>query len=90
MLSQLTLEQLQEWEAYNAIDPIGEWREDYRIAKLESMVMNIALSVWGKEGSTLTSPKDFMPEFYQDQEEVKRKHLQQIKEMFLGLSEEGG
>ena len=41
MLEQLTSEQLTEWFAYENIEPFGEWREDYRIAQLCALIVNM-------------------------------------------------
>ena len=45
MLEQLTSSQVSEWMVYNRLDPIGEWRADYRIAVLCSTIANIGNSV---------------------------------------------
>ncbi len=44
------------------MEPIGEWRADYRIALVCSIIMNLAQSIYAKKGThpTPTTPKDFM------------------------------
>lgn len=37
-------QQLQRWLWYEAVEPFGELREDWRTAKLEAMAHNIAVS----------------------------------------------
>lgn len=58
----LTIRQLNEWRAYNELSPIEEWREDYRFASLESLIMNIALTMSSKKGHKpkLTKPLDYL------------------------------
>ena len=49
----LTSSQLSEWEAYDKIDPIGEWREDLRMAVLAALIENIYISIYcTKQGET--------------------------------------
>ena len=61
-MDQLTFFQISEWEAYDRIDPIGDWRDDFRGAKLESLLVNIVNQLFAKKGHTpvITSPLDFM------------------------------
>lgn len=53
MLDQLQPEQLDEWLAYDSIEPFGEERADLRSALAASALCN----TWGAE----TMPADFMP-----------------------------
>jgi len=87
LLQQLTLSQLQEWEAYDKIDPLGEERMDLRFAMLESLIMNLFLSVFGKEGTQLTTPKEFLPRFYVNLEEEKGKSIKKIKDMLMTFAD---
>lgn len=60
-MERLTAYQLAEWEAYDKLDPIGTWRDDYRMAYLASLMNNITISVHGKKGAKHSLPIDFMP-----------------------------
>ena len=73
LLDQLTSRQLSEWEAYDRLDPIGEWRVDFRMASLEAFISNIVTKIWGEKGSKLSTPLDFMTEWDKEKldEEVK-------------------
>lgn len=59
----LTSVQLSEWEAYDRLDPIGTWRDDYRMASIESTLVNIHNAMNTKEGErpTQTAAIDFLP-----------------------------
>ncbi len=61
-MDQLTASQISEWEAYNKIDPIGSWREDYRIASLSALIENIVTTLYGKKGikKKVCTPLDYM------------------------------
>jgi len=59
-LDQLTSIQLSEWEAYDRLDPIGTWRDDFRMALLASIITNVAMGMAGVKGK-MTKPLDFMP-----------------------------
>ena len=69
----LNSEQISEWQAYDQLEPIGEWRADYRIGILCSLISQIAIAVFGKKesGSSNISPIDFMPDWAGDFEESK-------------------
>lgn len=82
MLDVLTSYQLSEWEAYDRLDPIGEDRADFRIARLISVVENIARTVWGEEGVEMTIPADYMPEWdKEDEDDIESKKRQTVEEM---------
>ena len=89
-MDNLTSRQLSEWEAYDKIDPIGSWRDDFRIAKLESLLTNIVQQLYAKKGSapTITTPLDFMPDWSGDRVEKKPENnlADQIKQVFSGIA----
>jgi hypothetical protein len=82
--------QLSEWEAYDRIDPIGTWREDFRMAYLCSLVTNLVISVHGKKGAKTTNVIDFMPEWGKHEEdkviESGKSLAEQIKEVFGSIA----
>lgn len=64
MLEELTSSQITEWLAYNELEPIGEWRGDFRIAILCSVIVNLAGAAWGRKGKhKIATPADFMPDW---------------------------
>jgi hypothetical protein len=88
-LDELTGEQINEWEAYDRIDPIGTWTEYFRMACLESIITNLAIGIHGKEGTKLTSPMDFMPDWAKGEEkqEIKQQSVESMKELLMGIAE---
>jgi hypothetical protein len=58
LLGQISARQLNEWLAYDSIDPIGSWRADLRAGIIASTVANAHIAK-GKR----TKPQDFMPKF---------------------------
>jgi len=91
-LDELTSVQLSEWEAYDRLDPIGKWRDDFRIASLTSVVTNIARTLYhdSKKGElVLTSPSDYMPKWNIDEEE-EEEVLEDLPEgMFRSWTNQG-
>lgn len=90
LLDHLTREQLDEWEAYDRIDPIGEWRAEFRAAKLESLITNMVRLIYRdpkKPDPPLTTALDFMPDFDVDNVErdpkVKRQSVEEQKAILL-------
>jgi hypothetical protein len=51
---------LSEWEAYDRLDPIGKWRDDFRMSFLASLITNLMIRAYGKKGARLTEVKDFL------------------------------
>jgi hypothetical protein len=69
----LTGMQISEWEAYDKLDPIGTWRDDFRMAKIESLLVNIANALYHKQGDEpkVTTPMDFMVKWGEEVEETE-------------------
>lgn len=88
MLNELTSVQLSEWEAYDRLDPIGEWRADFRTASLISKIVNIAQAIWGEEGVEMTVPLDFMPEWDKEDsiEPKKQQTVEEMKQVMLSMA----
>ena len=59
LLDQLSSSEISEWIAYNRIEPIDSNTIGW--ATLCSVVSNIAISIYGKEGRKYTTPADFVP-----------------------------
>lgn len=64
MLERLTSEQILEWEAYNVLEPIGDWRGDFQTALLCCTISNLVKSIYGQKGGfTPSKITDFMPDW---------------------------
>jgi hypothetical protein len=62
LLDHLTAPQLAEWRAYDRIEPIGGYREDYRLAQVCHLMFELAQSAYGDgKRRTKSSIWDFMP-----------------------------
>jgi hypothetical protein len=85
-LEQLTAHQLVEWEEYNKIDPVGEWRNDFKFALLLSTITNLMISAYGKQGSKLTKLEDFLIEWEGGKQEEKKQSVVDMKNVLLGLA----
>ena len=90
-MDQLTSKQISEWEAFDRIDPIGKWREDFRFAKLESLLINIVNQLYHdpKKGKpAMTSPLDFMPDWSGEfkYQEPKKQSVEEMKEVLMSIA----
>jgi hypothetical protein len=86
LLDNLTHKQIQEWEAYDRIDPIGTWRDDFRMAKLASLIENIAYNVYFRkpgEDPKWVTPEDEMPNWSGDKK--KEEPGQTVEQMKLAM-----
>lgn len=85
LLNQLTSRQVTEWLAFNELEPIGDWRADYRTAMLISVMVNIARAVWGSSGKReMTSPLDFLPDWSGEERSTRpttQRPAQTVEEM---------
>ena len=93
-MEQLTSIQLSEWEAYDRLDPVGTWRDDFRIATLSSLIVNIVRTLYPSEEDrkkgvepTLSAPIDFMVDWGEEKEkpEPKKQTTEEMKQIFYGL-----
>jgi DNA-directed RNA polymerase specialized sigma24 family protein len=84
-LEQLTASQIAEWEAYDRLDPIGEWRNDFKFAYLASIITNLMIRAYGKKGSELTKLDDFLIKWDGSEQEVKRQSVEEMKQVMLNL-----
>jgi hypothetical protein len=81
MLADLTSTQLSEWEAYEKVDPVGEFRGDARMAMLLSHITNLFLKRFGKKGVKETKPIDFMPQWDEKEQKSSENKTQSVEEM---------
>lgn len=74
-----------EWQAYDSLDPIGEWRADFRIASLQAFIQNIMPKKNSSKKPAV--PLDFMPdwsgEIYREPEQMS---VEQIKSELMNLA----
>jgi hypothetical protein len=57
LLDRMTSEEWTEWQAFDAMEPIGAWRDDYNAGMLMALLANVNR----KRGSQAFKPLDFMP-----------------------------
>lgn len=84
MLRDLTSVQISEWEAYDRIDPIGSWRQDFLFAKLETCIINMVKSMYTEEGKDPKYTKiiDRMPA-WREEDAIKVQEPKQSMEDML-------
>lgn len=86
----LTSNQLAEWEAYDAIDPIGTWRDDFRMAKLAALMQNLVILTHSPKGEQpkLKVPYDEMPDWTGDKakEIEKKQSVEEMKSILLSIA----
>ena len=87
-MDQLTSAQLSEWEAYDRLDPIGKWRDEYSFAVLDSLIINIVGRLYAKKGHTPKefSPMDFMPNWSGEKKVEKKQSVEEMKQALLSIA----
>ena len=90
LLEHLTAIELAEWEAYDSIDPIGSTRSDIHFAAFSSMITNLFIAAYGKQGSTMTEPKDFLINWDGSKKESTKQEqsVDQIKDFLSALQKQ--
>jgi len=87
MLNDLTCNQISEWEAFNKLEPIGNWRMDLQFAQLQSTITNIFISLYGKKGAKETKADDFMIKWDGvEKVEIKKQSVQDMKSILMALA----
>lgn len=78
---------MSEWEAYDRLEPIGEWRADFRTATLISAITNLARSRWCEKGVKMTGPADFMPEWdLETKSEPVKQSVEEMKQIMYAIA----
>ena len=85
MLEHLTAKQLAEWEEYSKIEPIGQHKHDIEFGYLLSVITNLFISVYGKKGSPLTKPEEFIIKWDSTKEEQKQQTVAEMKDVLMSL-----
>jgi len=90
-LEQLTAKQLAEWEAMDLLDPVGSWRMELSLAKIESLIVNIANALYHKEGTepVSTTAFDFMIKWGEKTEKIepKQQSIEEMRKVFQAIAD---
>lgn len=86
----MTSAQISEWEAYDRLDPIGTWRDDFRMASLAALMINITALTHRKKSSDkprMIEPIEVMPDWAGElQKRVSKiQSTEDMKQILLGL-----
>jgi len=81
-----------EWMAFSQLQPFGEWRDDFRMATLAAVIVNVMTRT--KESDKVHTAQDFMPDFEKALDEAKAQEdisdqertWQKVKTIFGGLA----
>jgi hypothetical protein len=85
LLDVLTSKQLSEWEAYDRIDPIGTWREDFRMAQICCVVANSIGG--GKKDGNAFAPMDFMPNWSGEKVEPPKQSAEEMADILKMIAD---
>lgn len=89
-MEELSSAQLSEWEAYDRLDPVGEWRGDFREARLESLLINIASQVYRdpkKPHPKLVTVAELMPKWGEEQIQKVQQSVEEMKSILMAFAE---
>lgn len=80
----MTAEQFAEWQAYDRLEPVGDYRRDLGVAILTSTFHNFAQSFGSGGRRKVSKPQDFMP-WLEWEDRVERREEQSVEEMKLAM-----
>lgn len=87
LLDELTSEQLSEWQAYNTLDPIGDWTNDFRLARLSALIVNTVNAILGKKGTyKIVSASEFMPDWNNEKPHPDQQSAEEMKETLMNIA----
>lgn len=78
---------MQEWEAFNRIQPIGRQRDDFYFAYLMASIHNIAIAIHAKKGTKQFEIKEFLPNWLGEQEQKEAMTVDQMKQFWKDFAE---
>jgi hypothetical protein len=85
-LEQLTARQIAEWEAYHELEPFGDWKHDFELSYLLSVMTNLFLGAYGKKSARLTKPEDFLIKWGDAaKEDMKQQTPEDMKQFMLSF-----
>jgi hypothetical protein len=82
LLGELSSSQLAEWLAYFQLEPFGEERDDLRMGIVASTIANVNRSPKRKKPY---EPRDFMPQFDEDEDDPEEAALRLMAQMKAAL-----
>jgi hypothetical protein len=77
LLQQLTAAQLAEWEAFDSLEPIGKWRDDYRTALLCTLISNM----FSDKKSNPAKLTDFLLQWDKPKKNKKHQTVEEMKKI---------
>lgn len=79
--------QFEEWRAYDELEPVGGYRQDYRFAQVCSLIFNIAQAAYGDENKiTKSNVFDFMPWGPERKIKIETQSIEEMKAIMLALA----
>ena len=76
--------------AYDIIDPVGSWRDDFRTAYLMTIITNLVISTNAKRGTPFKTISDFLIEWDSVEKEPEQQSLEVMKETLMAIAKRAG
>jgi len=73
------------------MDPIGDWRQEFAMAHMCSLITNLAIQIHGdkEKAIALTKPFEFMPDWDHSGKyvpDVKRQSIEDMKQAMISIA----
>jgi len=86
----LTAGEIAEWEVYDSLDPIGDYRLEMTLAYGLSIIANILIKAHFKSGSKELKPKDFLIDWSGElkEDEGKKQSVEDMKRFMMQFAKQ--
>lgn len=80
LLDEMTVDEYTDWQAYDRVEGLSDWRQDVRMAKGFAALMSMHL----KKGSRGISPNELMPNL--DEKYKQRDDWKSVQAAFIAMT----
>lgn len=84
----LTARQLADWEAYDKIEPVGQYRTDHMMGMLCSLIKDSLTSIFGKKGNKPKPTHPWTWAYWMEEDYNKVKEEQEKKKGAVAIVKE--
>lgn len=71
---------------YDRLEPFSDYKHDFEFGYLLSVISNLFIGAYGKKGSKMTKPEDFIIKWGEDSDESKQQSVEDMKSVLMGIA----
>jgi hypothetical protein len=70
---------------YDRLEPFSDYKHDFEFGYLLSVISNLFIGAYGKKGSKMTKPEDFIIK-WGGEDEPKQQSVEDMKNVLMGIA----